>query len=1095
MSIRHSRSARLAAAVSSALAIPFYVGSAALVGLAVPVTAHAQETTTQIIGLVQDGAGQPLPEATVRITHVPSGSVSTSRTNVDGRFSASGLRPGGPYRVEFEAPGFTTRSVPEVFTQLGKPSALNVVMEGGEVLAEVTSVATRQTVEVGVSSTFDAARISQTASFQRDLKDIVRLDPKIVLDPANQNAIQIAGTSNRFNSITIDGVRQSDDFGLNNNGYPTTRAPVSLDAIEAVSVQTAPYNLEYSGFQGGNINVVTRSGTNEFSGSAYYFYNSNDLAGDKSKGQDISLSFEEKNYGGTLGGPIIKDKLFFFLSYEQIDLTAPVPIGPAGSSFANQVTQVPQSVYDQVVAISRNVYNFDPLETPSDLPEEDKKALVKIDWQINDDHRAVLQYQYNEGNTVVQNNSSVTNRIVASPSNWYDRPIEQDVYTLQLFSTWSDAFSTEFKAGRKKNDTAQVPLQDLQFSELQVCLDPGAHTNNACSGGAVVIGPDIFRHANELTNDLDTIKLKGTYLLGSHSISAGIEYEKLDVFNLFVSSSRGQYFFNGVTNFQNRQAVRFNYQNAFTNDATDGAAEFSYDTTALYLQDRWEVTPDLTLTYGVRFEQWSSSDIPNFNQGFATRYGYANTETLDGRDLTLPRFGFNWQATERTTVRGGVGRFGGGAPNVWISNSFSQDGVTVTSQQINRPTTGTSPTPLQQVLFNVDPNGIPNVVLQQQTTLRGNGSVNAIDPNFNIPSSWRYSLGFDRFTDLGWLGDEYRFSLEGIFTQVSDAVLWRDARLVRTATAPDGRPIYGYRPSDPSSGPNSRPTNVNDLVLANTPDGTAFVVTADVSKTWETSAGTFDGYLGYTYQDSRDVNSGTSSTALSNWDNLATSDPNNPGAATSNYETKHRIALSLNWKKAFFGDYYTGAGVFVERRAGQPFSYTFGSGTTIFGDPRQGARQRQLFYVPTGPNDPNVVIAAPSATQTLTWDNLNAFIDGSGLGKYRGQIAPRNAFNSPWATFANIRLSQEVPAFFEGAKAVVSLDIINVANLINNDWGRFSQVGFPYVAPVANASLDAQGRYVYSSIPGVNGPRGPVYDLRDPAVSVWRMSLGFRIQF
>jgi hypothetical protein len=509
-----------------------------IAGLAFAVPAHAQETTTQIIGVVQDAAGQPLPDATVRVTHVPSGAVLSSRTNAEGRFNATGLRPGGPYRIDVEAAGYGTRTVADVFTRLGTPSALTIAMQTEEMLAEVTSVATRQTVEVGVASLFDAARISQTPSFQRDLKDIVRLDPKIVLDPANQNAIQIAGTSNRFNSITIDGVRQSDDFGLNNNGYPTTRAPVSLDAIEAVSVQTAPYNLEYSGFQGGNINVVTRSGTNEFSGSAYYFYNSDDLAGDKSKGQDINLSFKEKNYGATLGGPIIKDKLFFFVSYEEIDLTAPVPIGPLGSGFANQVTQVPQSVYDQVVAIARTAYGFDPLDVPSDLPEEDKKALAKLDWQINDDHRAVLQYQYNEGNTVVQNNSSVTNRIVASPSNWYDRPIEQRrlhaAAVLELVGRVLDRVQGRPQEERHR---AGAAAERAVLRAAGLPRARRAHEQRVLRRG----GRDRPGHLppRERADQRPRHgEAQGHVPVGTHEIGAGIEYEKLDVFNLFVNPAR-----------------------------------------------------------------------------------------------------------------------------------------------------------------------------------------------------------------------------------------------------------------------------------------------------------------------------------------------------------------------------------------------------------------------------------------------------------------------------------------------------------------------------------------------------------------------------
>lgn len=1095
MPIRHSRSARLAAAVSSALAAPLGFGAAAvLASVAIVAPAHAQETTTQINGVVQTPEGQPIPDATVTITHVPSGTSRSTTANADGRFSASGLRPGGPYRVVVGGAGYQERTFDDVYTQLGQPVALNALLSATEVLADISVSATReaQLVDLGVGTQFGSRELETTASFSRDIKDLVRLDPKVTLDPANFNAISVAGASNRFNSLTIDGVRQNDDFGLNNNGYPTTRSPVSLDAVEAIAVQTAPYSVEYSGFSGGTINIVTKSGTNDFHGSVYGFYNSDAFAGNETKDRKLTLNFEEKNYGATFRGPIIKDKLFFALSYEQIDQVAPVTTGAAGGGFANPVNDVPLASYQQVVDIARNVYGFDPGETPTELDEEDKKAIAKIDWQINDDHRATFQYQYNDGNTVVQNNSSAAGRTVGTPSNWYNRPIEQNVYTVQLFSNWTPAFSTEFKAGRKQTETGQIPLKGLGISELIVCTSGAINTGgNGCTGGAVFVGPDQFRHANELKNDLDTYKLKGTYLLGNHAFTAGVEYEKLDIFNLFVATSRGQYLFPSIAAFQARNAGVFNYQNAFTNVAADGAAEFAYSNTSVYLQDRWEATPDLTLTYGVRHEWWSSDDLPNLNQGFLTRYGFDNRESLDGRKLTLPRFGFNWRINERTTAKGGIGLFGGGGPNVWISNSYSQDGVTVTSQQIRRPTTGT-PTALQAILDNVQPGTIPTVVQNAQNLLRGNGSVNAIDPNFKIPSSWKYSFGIDRFQNLGWLGDDWLFRTELVYSDVKNAVVWRDLRLVQTGTAPDGRPIYGYRATDPSSGTGSRPVSVNDLLLTNTSKGSSFVATFDVQKTWDTVAGSFDGYLGYTFTDAEEVNPGTSSTALSNWDNVPVADPNNPTLATSNYETRHRFVMTLNWRKAFFGDYQTTAGLFVERRSGQPFSYTFGNGTSVFGDPRQGARQRQLLYVPKDINDYEVAGG-------LTKEAFEAFIDANGLGKYRGQIAPRNGFNSPWWTSADLRISQEIPGLFpKGAKGVITFDIVNVANLINKDWGQFRQVAFPYVAPVVNAAINpATGKYVYSPIANTAGnlPRTPNYDLRVPSVSVWRMNLGFRYQF
>jgi hypothetical protein len=1084
MIARRGRATRASVTVASLLSLPLS-GGLVLLGVSCATGVSAQETSTQIEGIVADPGGKPVPNARITITHVPTGTTLQTESNAAGRFSTRGLRPGGPYRVRIEGAGYQPHVADDVYTQLGNPATLDVMLEPSELLAEISvSARAEKSVEIGVGVDFSAARVAATPTFQRDLKDVIRQDPKVVLDPTNFNSVRIAGESERYNSITIDGVRQSDDFGLNSNGYPTTRSPISLDAIDALSVQTAPYSVEYSGFQGGTINVVTKSGGNDFHGSAYYYHNSDGLAGHKIGDLPVTLSFDEKNYGASLGGPIIKDKLFFFGSYEKIKAIAPVPTGAGGAGFANSVTQVPLAVYNQIVGISRSVYNFDPLDTPSQLPETDEKALAKLDWQLTDRQRASFQYQYNNGNTVVQNNSSVSSASVGTPSNWYNRPIKQKVYTLQLFSSWTDALSTEFKAAKKDNTTGQVSLNGTNFAEFDVCVptpggSPAAPAFNsaaqACSNGTVFVGPDVSRHANLLTNNLETLKFKASYLAGAHTLTAGVERERLSVFNLFVPTSKGQYFFASIGDFQNRVASLLNYSNAITNNANDAAARFAYTTTALYAQDRWEGTPDFTATVGLRFERWRSSDVPLFNQTFDTLYGIPNTATLDGRSLVLPRLGFNWRLTDDTTIRGGAGLFGGGAPNVWIGNSFSNTGVITATQQI----TPTSPPALAAALQNVNGAQLPAAVLAAQTQLTGQGAVNALDPRFNIPSIYKLSFGIDRVADLTWLGDDWKFTTEVVLGGTRHGVLWQDLRLVRAGTAPDGRPIYKEN--------DARPRSINDLVLTNTDVGSSLVWVIDALKAWNTRAGIIDLYAAYTYTDARDVNSGTSSTARSNWDSLAFADPNNPANATSNYETRHRFVVNFGWKKAFFGNYATAAGLFVERRSGQPFSYTFGSGTSVFGDPRQGARQHQLLYVPK--DDSDYLVGG-----TLTQAAFDAYLAATGLDRYRGQIAPRNAFESPWWTSADVRLSQEIPGLFRGAKGVLSLDIINVANLLNNSWGRFAEVSFPYVWPVVNATIDAAtGKYRYSSITPA-GPQLPVYSLT-PQVSVWRLNLGVRYQF
>jgi len=1055
---RHST--RLAMAVSSILAAPaIATGFVLVAGMGFAPEVRAQETTAQLGGNVVDADGNPVAGATVTVLHVPSGTSRSAVTNASGQFVLTGLRVGGPYSVTASSAGFQGSAVENVYAELGRRANVSLVVAPTTVLAEVevTAAGTAGTA-IGVGTEFSAETIASAPSINRDLKGTLRIDPKAWVDPTNSDALEVAGVNNRYNSITVDGVRQSDDFGLNNNGYPTQRSPISLDAVEAVSLQTAPFDVQYSNFRGSTINVVTKSGTNEFDGALYYYTYDDSLVGDKSKDRKFDFAFDEEKYGATLRGPILKDRLFFSLAYEKLERKAPQDYGPTGSGAAIEVPGVSVEEYNRVVQISRDVYGFDPGETLSSLPEDDEKIFAKIDWNISDNQRASFSYQRTEGNEIIQTNNSASNRDISTPSDWYNRAITMDSYSLQWFADWSDVFSTEVKLARKEVETLQDSLGGTDFANFRILTgQPG--------GGEVFVGPDIFRQANYLSNDLDTIKLKGDLFLGDHTVTVGYEREMLDIFNVFVPRSTGEYYFSSIDDYEARIANRLDYSNAFTNDSDDGAADFGYNIDSVYIQDSWAVTPEFELTAGLRYDMYSSGDKPLYNENFENRYGFDNQETLDGRDLFMPRIGFNWQADENTVVRGGVGLFGGGTPNVWVSNSFSNDGVTVVQ------TSGVG-----DELLNVDGYNLPQSVLDRLALQRNDGAVNAIFPNFEAPSQWRYNLGVEH-----WFENEWKVSADLIYSRVKDEVVWQDLRLVQTGTAPDGRPIYSQ--SD------DRASFVQDIVLGNTDKGEATIFTVDLQKSWETRAGSVDFYMGYGHQDVSDVNPGTSSTASSNWDNVAVSDPNNPTLATSNYEIEHRFTLAFNWKKAFFSDAYTSAGLFIERRSGRPYSYTFARNGETFGDPRQNSRQRHLLYVPLV-DDPLVRYSSPEFEA-----NFNDWLDSSELGRYRGQIAPRNAFNSPWVTTADLRLSQEIPLGWKDLRAMLTLDIENLANLINNDWGQLRQVSFNYMAPVLRATIDQQtGQYVYTPTTSDNTP-AKAFKSVSALPSVWRIQLGFRIEF
>jgi hypothetical protein len=808
--------------------------------------------------------------------------------------------------------------------------------------------------------------------------------------------------------------------------------------------------------------------------------------------------------------------LFFFTSYEKLDKIAPQEHGPVGSGFPVEVPGISQAQYDRILDISNAVYGFDPGESFGTLPEQDEKILAKLDWNINDSHRASLAWQRTEGNEVITVDNSATTRRLGTPSHWYNRSIKMDSTSLQLFSDWNEWFATELKLARKEIATGQDSLLGTQFAEMQIFTDvPG-------TGSSVWVGPDFSRHANSLTNDLDAIKLKGSFFLGDHTLMVGYEREMLEIFNIFVASSRGQYVFNSIDLFEQQIANSLFYSNAFTNDANDGAALFGYDVDSFYVQDEWQATPDFKLQAGVRLDKFSSSDLPPLNQNFQNRYGFSNQNTLDGRDLVQPRIGFNWQWRPETTVYGGWGLFGGGSPNVWISNSYTNNGITIVQQTINQ----TTAQPYRgQALTGVDGFNIAPEVLAQHQLLRGDGETNSVDPDFEVPSQYRWNLGIKH--TLPW---DIEMGADLIISRVKDEVLWKDLRLVQTGTAPDGRPRYTTRadrsPCNPGQTPGAdglctRPTG-QDLMLTNTSEGEGTVFTIDFAKTWRTKAGRFDAYFAYGHQDIKDVNSGTSSTARSNWDSFAVSDSENPGLETSNYEIEHQFKGAFTWTKAFFGDYDTSVALVGERRSGRPYSLTFGAGTGVFGDPRQAARQRQLLYIPSATGTAGDVLYEVPCVQADVTNGIcanltsftttspiaaafraamDAFIERHDLEGYRGRIVPRNSQRSPWLSVLDLRLAQELPIWGR-ARGTLTLDVENLANLINNDWGQLRQVGFIYVAPVVDANRivttgcpgGAASCYVYRARASNSGPVEPVNTL-SALPSVWKIQLGLRFQF
>jgi outer membrane receptor for ferrienterochelin and colicin len=1029
-----------------------------------PAAAYAQETTSVIRGEVTAG-GAPVAGAEVVVTHVPSGTTSRSTTGSDGAFSAAGLRVGGPYTVTVTAPGQEGASVTDIFLTAGEPFRVPVELAAPGQEIVVTGTRTAREQSTGPITTLTREDIEGVASVARDIRDIARRDPFVTMDPTNSRTIEIAGTNGRLNRFSVDGVQMSDDFGLNNGGLPTSRGPVPFDAIEQLSVKVAPYDIAEGDFQGGAINVVLRSGTNRFSGSAFGSYTDDKLTGSRTRGQDVNLEFDSKNYGGLLAGPIVPGRLFFMVAYEKLKEKDPFDEG-IGPGFATQVPGITLAQIDQVSAIAQNVYGYDTLGIIQNAVEEDEKVAVKLDLNVTDDHRASFTYVRNVGTQQFQQNTFVTGvTAIGLRSNGYELAEEVNSGVFQINSTWSDVISTEMRASYRDTNRDQTPFGGRQFSQFEVCLDPtsinsGSNNNlTNCGSSRIFFGPDISRQANDLNTENLSFEFTGRAALGAHTLRMLAGYTDISTRNLFLQNALGNVYFDSLADFQARRASRVRLGGAVPSlDPNDAAADFTTQNYTFGFQDDWDVSDTLQLSLGVRYDLFNNPERPPLNPNFLARHGFANTATFNGRGAWQPRFGFNWNPADRLIIRGGVGIFAGGTPDVFVSNSFSNTGQLTNQIDIQRTTTPAGCTPIptgltlaqQQAFCNgaltgVTGTGFPSSVTGFLTTNVASlaaAPVNAIDPDLDISRQMRASLSVNYdLAGFGSFGEGWLVGADILYGQVIDAYQWTDIRSVPIGTLPDGRQRYG-----PKGG---TATNNQDLLMTNEQRGRSIIGVARISKEWDFGLG-LD--ASYTRSDVKDTNAMTSATAGSLYSNNAFADPNFAAYGRSIYEIKDQWKFAIDYKRNFFGENATRFSLFGEYRSGRPYSLTMidrGSGRLpVFGTVGNGARH--LLYVPTGPNDPLVSYGAftqGGVTQTAAevQSMLDQFISANGLEKYRGKILPKNTQMSPDVFKIDIRVSQDIPTFGFG-KIKLFADLENALNLIDSDWGALRQVSFPQTA-------------------------------------------------
>jgi outer membrane receptor for ferrienterochelin and colicin len=967
------------------------------VSVGLSTSAVAQVTTSGMTGQIVGPQGAPAEGTVITITHVPSGSKKTVQVNSAGTFSAKGLRIGGPYTIELDSRQFKDKIITDVYIDLGETLPVNVALEpdsGVEVISVTGSqIASLSFGKSSPAATFDLSDLQEVPAINRNINDVIRSDPRLFIDEGGNDGIQCAGKSPRFSSLTVDGVRQNDLFGLNSNGYPTERQPFPFDSIQGVAVEFAPFEVIYGGFTACNINAVTKSGTNEIHGSAFLDYTSDDFRGDSLEGEEVTLgNFQERRYGFEIGAPIIKDKLFIYAAYEKLEGANLFNRGPTDSDALVEV-DVTQAELDEIVQIARDVYNYDPGQIPTSLDNEDEKIFVKLDWNINDQHRATLSYNYNDGNNFVQADGDGNE--FEFQNHLYERGAELQSYIASFYSDWNDKFSTELRINYLEVDNRQNSLEGdgtvggNDFGEFRVELPRRGDLDPV----NVFLGSDDSRQANDLNYDQLSLIFRGFYHFDNgHDLTFGYERDDLDVFNLFIQHTEGEVRFAGIENFRNGFARQFEYNGVITGDAnvqgelSDAAADWGFAINAAYIQDQFYLTDDLKITAGLRYEWYTSSDRPDENPQFTQSYGFSNATNLDGEGLLQPRLGLTYTLSDQTELRGGIGLFSGGNPNVWLSNNFSNTNtlqVGIRERNLDLFADDIEYLLVEDSAPVAGPGyGIPSDLVEAARLGDGrNFEINYLDPDFEIPSEWKFALGMTHVTE-----SDYVFEADIIYSIFQNSAITLRGDLEESGQFTDEGYIIYDSP------------RLDSFVLTNADiDANALSISGTVTKKWDNG---IQITTGYNYNDAEDINPMTSSVAFSNYNNRAFTNPNEQVASTSDFNIEHRFTFDFRFSHEFFAGLETTFSAFGLVQSGNPFSF-------VLDDRNEQGNDNQTFGFTPFLNNGNILPIG----------------------------ATRNDQESPWWSKVDIAVFQEVPAFNDEHSANVFLIIDNFTNLLNDEWG------------------------------------------------------------
>ena len=1005
----------------------------ALVVSAMAVGANAQVTTSAISGKVLDETKAPVIGATVVAIHEPSGTLYGAVTNVDGRYTIQGMRTGGPYKIEISYVGYNKTAFTGISLELGNTLSLNAEMKpSSELLDEVVVVADAK-ANAGAAHNFSTQKIENTPTVDRNVYDIVKNMPMAMT--SKNGGITFAGSNNRYNSFQIDGTVSNDVFGLSasgTNGGQTGANPISMDAIQEIQVVVAPFDVRQSGFTGGGINAITKQGTNTTHGSAYTYFNNHNMYGKYSavRGYEKSPLTQQytRTYGGTLGGAIVKDKLFYFVSAEAKKESYPSSVYPGytDSYITNDVAKQIADQYQKLTGIQEGYGQ-------PDIENKSFGLLARIDWNINQNHKLALRYQHNNS---YDDNYGVDSKTYMFTNSGYRMNNKTNSIVAELTSHLGQNLYNEFRASasfiRDHRDVA------YQGPTVQIKNVRGYDQKTNIT---VNIGTEYSSGANYLDQDIYTFEDNLSWYLGNHTLTFGTHNEIYRMKNLFIQAVNGSWYYNSLNEFLADTPYQYSYKYTdpeLTGGDTQWAPAMKSGQFGFYAQDKWDVSNNFNLTYGLRIDIPvifnNPTENPTFNeyaaqQGFNTRVG----ENPSAKVLFSPRVGFRWYTNDshKTLLRGGVGIFTGRVPFVWLSNAFNNTGMeskgtTIGNKDASKENWLNDAPALGQYADN--PMG---AATSQSGSFKPD--IVTVSKDFKYPQVFRANLALEQM-----LPGDVKMTLEGIYSKTMNNVFFENLAAVNT-----GEKSYVVPGVEASAAPkysNTQSAYYSIINLRNTNKGYTYALSALLEKHFNFG---LDLSASYTFGHAKSVNDGTSSVAYSNWKYNYSVDTNSQNElGFSKFDIPHRVMVqaSYNSPKYWNGWTSTTISVIYNGFSGSRYSLTMNEKQDFNGD---GFSGNSLLYIPTDEELSKMVFTgvdkdgeALSMTAEESRAAFKQWIENDSYAKnHRGQYAERNSNLSKWEHEIDLHLAQTIYNIQGMGKLEFTFDIINFANMLNKKWG------------------------------------------------------------